>query len=173
MATGVSARGWDVAGVKCVINFDLPSTMYGGIDEYIHRIGRTARIGHQGLATSFYNDRNEELAQDLVKVLIECDCEVPDFLAHLIPEDGKLEFDDDTDDEDDEGNADGFNQQPGGADASGVAAEGAWGSASQSGGNSGVAVASAWGPTGQNGDNGGFTADGDGANGGAAAASAW
>ncbi|KAI7567401.1 DEAD/DEAH box RNA helicase [Hortaea werneckii] len=172
VATGVSARGWDVAGVKCVINFDLPSTMYGGIDEYIHRIGRTARIGHQGLATSFYNDRNEELAQDLVKVLIECECEVPDFLAHLIPEDGKIEFDDDTDE--DEGNGDGFDQQPGGADASGVAVEGAWGPASQSGGHSGVAGASAWGPTGQNGgDNGGFTADGDGANGGAAAASAW
>ncbi|KAI7244699.1 DEAD/DEAH box RNA helicase [Hortaea werneckii] len=171
VATGVSARGWDVAGVKCVINFDLPSSMYGGIDEYIHRIGRTARIGHQGLATSFYNERNEELARDLVKVLLECECEVPDFLAHLIPEDGKIEFDDDTDDE---GNGDGFDQQPGSADASGVVVEGAWGAADQSGGDSGVAVASARGPTGQNdGDNGGFTADGDGANGGAAAASAW
>ncbi|KAI7348756.1 hypothetical protein KC354_g13464 [Hortaea werneckii] len=74
VATGVSTRSWDVAmaGVKCVINFDLPSTTYGGIDEYIHRVGLTARIGYHGLATSFYNDRNEELAQDLVKVLLEC-----------------------------------------------------------------------------------------------------
>ena len=171
VATGVSARGWDVAGVKCVINFDLPSTMYGGIDEYIHRIGRTARIGHQGLATSFYNERDEGMAQDLVKVLIECECEVPDFLAHLKPEDGKVEWDDDTDDENDEGNADGFNQQPDGADASGVATESAWGSAAQGDGDSGVAVESAWGPAGQNGGNsGGFTANGGAA---AAAASAW
>ncbi|KAI7282570.1 DEAD/DEAH box RNA helicase [Hortaea werneckii] len=174
VATGVSARGLDVAGMTYVINFDLPSTMYGGINEYIHRIGRTARIGHQGLATSFYNERDEDMAQDLVKVLIECECEVPEFLAHLKPEDGKVEWDDDTDDEDDEDNADGFNQQPGGADASGVATEGAWGSAAQGGGDSGVAVESAWGAAGQNGgDNGGFTADGAGANGGAAAASAW
>ncbi|RMY14218.1 hypothetical protein D0867_07209 [Hortaea werneckii] len=172
VATGVSARGWDVAGVKHVINFDLPSTMYGGIDEYIHRIGRTARIGHQGLATSFYNERNEELAQDLVKVLIECECEVPDFLAHLVPEDGKVEWDDDTDDEA-EAEGEGFGEQTGGING-GVATEGAWGSAAQGGGDGGVAVESALGPAGQNGgDNGGFTADGDGANGGTAAASAW
>lgn len=168
VATGVSARGWDVAGVKHVINFDLPSSMYGGIDEYIHRIGRTARIGHQGLATSFYNERNEELAQDLVKVLIECECEVPDFLAHLAPEDGKVEWDDDTDEEA-EGEGEGFGQQTGGADVSGIASEGAWGSATQGGGDGGVVVQSAWGPAGQNGgDKDGFTADG-----GAAAASAW
>ena len=61
IATGISARGWDIKDCKHVINFDLPSGMYGGINEYVHRIGRTARIGHQGLATSFYNDRNENL----------------------------------------------------------------------------------------------------------------
>ena len=73
--------------------------MYGGIQEYVHRIGRTARIGHQGLATSFYNDRNEELGQPLVNVLLECECPVPDFLQQYVPQDGKLQFDDDTDDE--------------------------------------------------------------------------
>ncbi|KAK5136145.1 hypothetical protein LTR08_003982 [Meristemomyces frigidus] len=100
IATGVSARGWDVAGVKHVINYDLPSTLYGGINEYIHRIGRTARIGHQGLATSFYNEKNDDIAQDLVNVLVECECEVPEFLAHLKPQDGEtLQFDDDTDEE--------------------------------------------------------------------------
>ncbi|CAK3791719.1 ATP-dependent RNA helicase DED1 [Lecanosticta acicola] len=108
IATGLSARGWDVKDVMHVINYDLPSTQYGGISEYIHRIGRTARIGNQGLATSFYNDRNEDLAQDLVNVLVECDCEVPDFLSHLIPEDAKkIEWEDDTDDEAEGGNEDG------------------------------------------------------------------
>ncbi|KAK4495052.1 hypothetical protein PRZ48_013379 [Zasmidium cellare] len=99
IATGVSARGWDVKDVVHVINYDLPSSMYGGISEYVHRIGRTGRIGHQGLATSFYNDRDEDMGQALVNILVECECEVPDFLSHLAPEDGQLQFDDDTDDE--------------------------------------------------------------------------
>lgn len=40
VATGVSARGLDVINVMHVINYDLPSIDHGGIDEYIHRIGR-------------------------------------------------------------------------------------------------------------------------------------
>ncbi|KAF2773871.1 DEAD-domain-containing protein [Teratosphaeria nubilosa] len=99
IATGVSARGWDIKDVKHVINYDLPSGMYGGINEYIHRIGRTARIGHKGLATSFYNERNEDIAEELVKVLVEMGCEVPEFLAHLKPESETIDFDDDSDDE--------------------------------------------------------------------------
>lgn len=137
IATGVSARGWDIIGVKYIINFDLPSGMYGGITEYTHRIGRTARIGHQGLATSFYNDRNDDIAQDLVNNLIECDCEVPDFLQHLVPEDGNLNFDDDSDDE---------------AAGEGGAAEGA-----DAGGDD-AAATSAWGAPAEATDNG-FTAD--------------
>ena len=83
-----------------IINFDLPSAMYGGRNEYIHRIGRTGRIGHQGLATSFYNDNDEDLAQDLVNVLLECECEIPEFLEHKKPQEGDgIQFDDDTDEE--------------------------------------------------------------------------
>ena len=39
VATGVSARGIDVRNVMHVINYDLPSIDYGGIEEYTHRIG--------------------------------------------------------------------------------------------------------------------------------------
>lgn len=39
IATGVSARGLDIFNVMAVINFDLPSFQYGGIEEYCHRIG--------------------------------------------------------------------------------------------------------------------------------------
>lgn len=41
VATGVMARGLDVANVLHVINYDLPLAMHGGINEYVHRIGRT------------------------------------------------------------------------------------------------------------------------------------
>lgn len=39
IATGVTARGIDVQNVMHVINYDLPSIEYGGIEEYTHRIG--------------------------------------------------------------------------------------------------------------------------------------
>lgn len=86
-----------------VINYELPSTDHGGIQEYVHRIGRTARIGNVGLATSFYNERNEDLAPALVRILLETKQTVPDFLDPFRPEDEKkLEWDDDSDNEGEE-----------------------------------------------------------------------
>ena len=53
--------------MKHVINFDLPSD----VDEYVHRIGRTGRMGNLGLATSFFNDKNRNLTKDLVELIVE------------------------------------------------------------------------------------------------------
>jgi ATP-dependent RNA helicase DDX3X len=58
IATDVAARGLDVKNVMHVVNYDLPDD----IDEYVHRIGRTGRVGNRGLATSFYNAGNGVLA---------------------------------------------------------------------------------------------------------------
>ena len=86
--------------VMHVINYDIPSGAHGGIQEYVHRIGRTARIGNVGLATSFYNERNEDIADDLVRLLLETNQDVPEFLESFKPEDTEnLQFNDDTDDE--------------------------------------------------------------------------
>jgi len=63
----VAARGLDIPNVKHVINYDLPSD----IEEYIHRIGRTGRVGNLGLATSFFNDKNRNIVCDLMSLLIE------------------------------------------------------------------------------------------------------
>ncbi|KAL6712415.1 hypothetical protein ACN47E_000292 [Coniothyrium glycines] len=115
VATGVTARGLDVANVKHVINYDLPSTQHDGITEYVHRIGRTARIGNEGRATSFFNDRNEDIGEDLVKLLLESKQEVPDFLQQHMPEDpSKIEWHDGTDDESDDGLGGGFGDVGGG-----------------------------------------------------------
>lgn len=66
--------------------------------------GRTARIGNEGLATSFYNEGDSGIAPDLVKVMLECRQIVPDFLSGYKPSDNKITFDDDnTDSEGTEG----------------------------------------------------------------------
>ena len=86
-----------------VINYDLPNKDHGGIQEYIHRIGRTARIGNDGVATSFFNDRNEDIADDLVKVLLETKQNIPDFLDQYRPENAEeIDFRDDSEGEDDD-----------------------------------------------------------------------
>jgi ATP-dependent RNA helicase DDX3X len=76
VATAVVARGIDVRNVMHVINYDMTPN----IDEYIHRIGRTARVGNAGLATSFFNSKNMILAKDVTKLLLECKQEIPSFL---------------------------------------------------------------------------------------------
>jgi len=49
VATDIAARGLDVTGISHVINFDLPAQA----EDYVHRIGRTARAGASGVAISF------------------------------------------------------------------------------------------------------------------------
>ncbi|MFH1405412.1 MAG: DEAD/DEAH box helicase [Patescibacteria group bacterium] len=49
VATDIAARGLDVENIELVINFDLPEQ----IEDYVHRIGRTARAGKSGKAISF------------------------------------------------------------------------------------------------------------------------
>jgi len=54
VATDVAGRGIDIKGVTHVINFDMPKS----IEDYTHRIGRTGRMGQNGLATSFLTNED-------------------------------------------------------------------------------------------------------------------
>jgi len=76
VATAVAARGLDIPNIKHVINFDLPSD----IEEYVHRIGRTGRMGNIGVATSFFNEKNRNLVRDLVELIAETKQEMPMWL---------------------------------------------------------------------------------------------
>jgi superfamily II DNA/RNA helicase len=59
VATDVAARGLNIPNVLHVINYDMPST----IEDYVHRIGRTGRVGNQGTAVAFVNDNNRGLVR--------------------------------------------------------------------------------------------------------------
>ncbi|KAF9768402.1 hypothetical protein IL306_014300 [Fusarium sp. DS 682] len=148
IATGVTARGIDVQNVLHVINYDLPSLDYGGIEEYTHRIGRTGRIGHRGVATSFFTERDEPMASVLTRTLLETDQEVPEFLQQYVPEGEarsnlKFEADSDFDPNDYAGAGDAGGAWGGdtGNDAGGDAGGDAWGG----GDNSNTGGGDAWG----------------------------
>jgi ATP-dependent RNA helicase RhlE len=59
VATDVAARGIDVAGITHVINYDIPATR----EDYVHRIGRTARAGASGVGVTLVtHDQTRELS---------------------------------------------------------------------------------------------------------------
>ncbi|KAA0198043.1 DDX3/PL10 DEAD-box RNA helicase [Fasciolopsis buskii] len=88
VATAVAARGLDIPNVKHVINYDLPSD----IEEYVHRIGRTGRVGNLGIATSFFNDKNRNLARGLVELLEEVNQNVPSWLRAMVTDGRQAAF---------------------------------------------------------------------------------
>ncbi|KAK9833980.1 hypothetical protein WJX81_000545 [Elliptochloris bilobata] len=73
LATDVAARGLDVKDIKLVVNYDLPKTA----EDYVHRIGRTARAGARGAAISFFTAANGRLARQLQDILEEAGQPVP------------------------------------------------------------------------------------------------
>ncbi|EGT39838.1 hypothetical protein CAEBREN_19781 [Caenorhabditis brenneri] len=75
IATAVAERGLDIKGVDHVINYDMPDN----IDDYIHRIGRTGRVGNSGRATSFISE-DSPLIPDLLKVLADAEQNVPEWM---------------------------------------------------------------------------------------------
>jgi superfamily II DNA/RNA helicase len=65
VATDVAARGLDVAGVPCVINYDLPHSA----EDYVHRIGRTGRAGAKGEAIALFTPAEEKFLLDIEKLI--------------------------------------------------------------------------------------------------------
>jgi ATP-dependent RNA helicase RhlE len=64
IATDIAARGIDVSGVSHVINFELPNVA----EQYVHRIGRTARAGAAGVAIAFCADDERAYLKSIEKL---------------------------------------------------------------------------------------------------------
>ncbi len=65
VATDIAARGIDVTGISHVVNFDLPNVP----ESYVHRIGRTARAGREGIAISFCDGEERAYLRSIEKLI--------------------------------------------------------------------------------------------------------
>ncbi len=65
VATDIAARGIDVKGIALVVNFDLPEEP----ESYVHRIGRTARAGLDGMAIAFCDSSERNLLRNVERLI--------------------------------------------------------------------------------------------------------
>ncbi len=65
VATDIASRGIDVSGIELVVNYDLPSNS----EDYVHRIGRTARAGQSGRAISFATLDQKKDIRDIERLI--------------------------------------------------------------------------------------------------------
>ncbi len=62
IATNVAARGLDISTITHVVNYDMPDN----VEEYVHRVGRTARMGKEGTAISFVGEHDQEIIEKVL-----------------------------------------------------------------------------------------------------------
>lgn len=82
IATDVAARGLDVKDVGVVVNYDMPAGT-SGVEDYVHRIGRTGRAGKKGVAHTFFTPADSKNARQLVEVLTKAEQVIPEELQAL------------------------------------------------------------------------------------------
>lgn len=71
VATNVAARGLDIPDIEHVINFDVPQNA----EEYIHRVGRTARAGKKGSAVTLVGEWELDEWDAIIQAVGDADIE--------------------------------------------------------------------------------------------------
>lgn len=79
VATSVAARGLDVKECICVVNYDVPNHY----EDYVHRCGRTGRMGNKGFAYTFITPDQGQYAAEIIKALELSGNPVPSELQNL------------------------------------------------------------------------------------------
>lgn len=78
VSSDLFTRGIDIPTINVVINFDFPSTA----ETYLHRVGRSGRFGHLGLAINFITDKDKE---DLIRIEQELGTEIKPIPESIDP----------------------------------------------------------------------------------------
>jgi len=86
VATDIAARGIDIDGISHVINYELPNVP----ESYVHRIGRTARAGADGIAISFCDGAERAYLKDIEKLTRRAIAVVEDHPFHVPARSGAL-----------------------------------------------------------------------------------
>ena len=79
MATDVASRGLDIPNVAAVLNFDPPH----GVEDYVHRIGRTGRAGRDGRAITFLGPKDINISRDLYRLFKDTNQPIPDWFEEM------------------------------------------------------------------------------------------
>mmetsp|Transcript_12502 Transcript_12502/g.24243 ORF Transcript_12502/g.24243 Transcript_12502/m.24243 type:complete len:655 (+) Transcript_12502:240-2204(+) len=79
ICTELMGRGIDFKGVRCVVNYDFPTSAIS----YVHRIGRTGRANQTGKAYTFFTHDDIEYLRPIANVMRLSGCEVPDWMLKL------------------------------------------------------------------------------------------
>ncbi len=87
VATDIAARGIDVDGVEHVVNFELPNVP----EVYVHRIGRTARAGANGIAISLCDPMERKLLRDIERLIGKTLLQASPAPSNGLPRPGKPE----------------------------------------------------------------------------------